>query len=127
MGFKKLTNSSKAELYRKNYEAWKSKGLESHGYFIIFNGFVENEKLKNISGNALRLYIYLGMYCKNQTGEIWHSNQRIAKYFNKSERSIRTWMKELEDMNLIKRMQLEYNGEAHTYLQPYDLKSERKK
>ena len=120
MGFKKLTNANKAELYKKNYSIWKASSLESYGYFIIFSGFIENDKLKIISGNALKLYIYLGMHAKNHTGEVWHSNKRIAKYFGKSERTIRTWMKELEDLNLIKRMQLEYNGEAHTYLQPYE-------
>ncbi|MDB1971468.1 helix-turn-helix domain-containing protein [Clostridium tertium] len=126
MNFKKLTNSQKAELYKKNYSTWKQTGLDDYSYFLIFKGFVESYKLKNISGNALKLYIYLGMYAKNNTGEIWHSTHTIAKYFNKSERTIRTWTKELEDMHLIKKMQLEFNGVSHTYLQPYDLGTTRK-
>ncbi|KEI09441.1 hypothetical protein Z957_04525 [Clostridium sp. K25] len=125
MNFKKLTNSQKAELYKKNYSTWKQTGLDNYSYFLIFKGFIESYKLKNISGNALKLYIYLGMYSKNNTGEIWHSTYTIAKYFNKSERTIRTWSKELEDMYLIKKMQLEFNGVSHTYLQPYDLGTTR--
>ena len=35
-------------------------------------------------------------------------------------------MKELEDMNLIKRMRLEYNGNVFTYLQPYRYKLDYK-
>ncbi|MGK0469341.1 helix-turn-helix domain-containing protein [Clostridium sp.] len=117
---KKYTNKDLAILYKKNYEVWKKEGLNSYGYFILFNGLITSNKLININGNALKLYLYLGIHSKNMTGEVWHSNNRIAKYFNKSERTIRNWMKELEDMNLIKRMQLEFNGESHTYLQTYD-------
>lgn len=127
MNFKKLKNSQKAELYKKNYYNWKQTGLDSNSYFLIFKGFLESNKLKNISGNALKLYIYLGMYSKNNTGEVWHSTRRIAKYFDKSERTIRTWSKELEDLHLIKKMQLEFNGVSHTYLQTYDLGSPRTK
>lgn len=125
MTFKKLTNSKKAEIYKKNYSVWKQAGLNHNSYFVIFKGFIESNKLKNISGNALKLYIYLGMYSKNNTGEVWHSTYKIAKYFGKSERTIRTWSKELEDIHLIKKMQLEFNGVTHTYLQPYDLGEDR--
>ena len=125
MSFKNLTNSEKAEIYKGNYKSWKIDGLDDHPYFLIFKGFIDSNKLKNISGNALKLYIYLGMYSKNLTGEVWHNNHTIANYFGKSDRTIRSWAKELEDLNLIKRMQLEFNGTAHTYLQPYDLGNKR--
>lgn len=117
---KKYSNKEKAVIYKKNYEAWKKEGLDKYGYCILFNGFITSNKLSKISGNALKLYIYLCMYSKNMTGEVWHSNSRIAKYFNKSERTIRNWMKELETLNLIKRMQLKFNGEMHTFIQTYD-------
>lgn len=118
--FKNLNNKEKAMLFKDNYKYWKEMSLENNGYFVIFNGFMESEKLKKISGNALKLYIYLGLNSKNYTGEVWHSNKKIAKYFGRSERTIRDWMKELEDLNLIKRMQLEFNGNSYTFLQPYD-------
>lgn len=114
-----MTNKELAKKLRSTYELWKKDSLNNSGYFIIFNGFVENKKLENISGNALKLYIYLGVYANNNTGEVWHSNKTIAKYFHKSERTIRLWIQELEGLNLIRRMQLEYNGEPHVFLQPY--------
>lgn len=123
----KKTNKQLSSIYKTNYSQWKSSGLENEGYFIIFNGFQKNNLLKKINGNALKLYIYLGINSSNSTGETWHSNASIAKYFGKSERTIRGWMKELEELNLIKRMQLEYNGPSHTYLQTYLLNNDRKK
>lgn len=121
------TNKEVAKSTKKNYSEWKNNGLSQGGYFIIFNGFQHSNKLKNISGNALKLYIYLGINSNSQTGEVWHSNKKISNYFNRSERTIRSWMQELESMNLIKRMQLEFNGESHTYLQTYNLSNESSK
>lgn len=120
----KKTNKQLSQIIKNNYNAWKNEGLSQGGYFIIFNGFQHSNKLKNISGNALKLYVYLGINSNSKTGEVWHSNTTIAKYFNKSERTIRGWMKELEDLNLIKRMQLEFNGNSHTYLQTYSMSTE---
>ena len=117
---KKYNNKDMAIIYKKNYEVWKKEGLANYGYFILFNGLITSNKLVGISGNALKLYIYLGIYSKNMTGEVWHSNYKIAKYFGKSERTIRNWMKELEELNLINRMQLAFNGESHTFLQTYN-------
>lgn len=113
------TNKEIAQNLRSSYSLWKVDSLENAGYFVIFNGFVENGKLKDISGNALKLYIYLGVYANNKSGEVWHSNRKIAKYFNKSERTIRLWFQELESLNLVRKMQLQYDGESHMFLQPY--------
>lgn len=117
----KIPNKDLSKLMKKNYEIWKQNGLANNGYFIIFDGFLENNKLRNISGGALKLYIYLGLNAKNMTGEVWHSIPRIAKYFGKSERTINNWIAELEKLNLIKRMQMEVNGVSYTYIQPYEL------
>ncbi|MCU7757198.1 helix-turn-helix domain-containing protein [Bacillus cereus] len=123
--FQGLSNKKKAKLYKDNYKKWKEYSLNENGFFIIFSGFVEENKLKKISGNALKLYIYLGMYSKNMTGEVWHSTKTIANYFGKSERTIRGWMKELEDQHLIKRMRLEFDGQPHVFLQPYNAGNSR--
>ena len=124
--FQGLSNKTKAKLHKENYKKWKEYSLEENGFFVIFSGFVEENKLKKISGNALRLYIYLGVYSRNMTGEVWHSNKKISKYFGKSERTIRGWMKELEDQHLIKRMRLEFDGQPHVFLQPYNAGESRK-
>lgn len=116
----RLKNKDKALLMRNKYKFWKYDALDQSAYFIIFQGFLESGKLKDISGNALKLYLYLGINSNNYEGVVWHSNKKIADYFGKSERTIRTWMKELEDIDLIKRMRLEYDGIVYTYLQPYE-------
>jgi len=116
---KKIQNRQFADILKNIYTDWKQSMLETSGYFVIFKPFQNSEKLKHISGNALKLYVYLGLNSNNYTGEVWHSNKKIATYFGKSERTVRGWMQELESLNLIKRFQLEYNKESHTYLQPY--------
>lgn len=112
-------NKQYSKALRINYENWKKDSLSNTGYFIIFKGFKDTNKLKNISGNAMKLYVYLGLNSNNLTGEVWHSNATIAKYFDKSERTIRLWMQELESLNLIKRLQINFNEESHTFLQGY--------
>lgn len=115
-------NKEKDNIFKNNYMNWKLEALDNSGYFIIFQGLLENDILNKISGNALKLYIYLGINSNNINGVVWHSNAKIASYFGKSERTIRTWMKELDDLFLIKRMRLNYDSFVFTYLQPYSFK-----
>ncbi|HCL4448355.1 TPA: helix-turn-helix domain-containing protein [Clostridium botulinum] len=120
MKFSDLSNAKKSKLYIKNYSKWREKNKENHiGFFIVYTDFRDKQILKNINGNALKLYIFLGINSKNETGESWYTIEAISKYFGKSPRTISYWFEELERLNLIKRMQLEINGPSHTYLQPY--------
>ncbi len=120
MKFNDLSNNKKSKYYMKNYSKWRQVNKEKNsGFFIIYNDFYKKNILKKVSGNALKLYIFLGINSKNETGESWYSIEKIANYFEKSPRTISYWLAELEKYNLIKRMQLELNKEAHTYLQPY--------
>lgn len=115
------SNLKKSLKLRNNYREWKEDCLSNSGYFIIFKGFLEENFLNKISGNALKLYIYLGLNSNNMEGVVWHSTNTIANYFHKSERTIRLWMKELEDNNLINKFQLNYNGVPYTHLLPYTI------
>lgn len=117
--FDELPNKRKAEIYRRDYSVWKSHSLSAGGYFPIFSSFKDSFMLSKLSGNALKLYIFLGLASKNDTGDCWVSIDTIAKYFNKSNRAISGWIKELEDSRLIIRMQMEQNGVAHTFIRPY--------
>ena len=120
MKFNELSNNTKAKYYTKNYSIWRKHNKELHTpFFIIYNDLAEKGILRNISGNALKLYIFLGLNSKNDTGESWYTIESLAKYFGKSPRTISYWINELEKYDLIKRMQLEINKESHTYLQPY--------
>jgi DNA-binding transcriptional ArsR family regulator len=108
------------EEYKQAYLNWKKQCLaQKQGYFIIFNSFLKSGILREVSGDALRLYIYLGMFTQNYTGETFVSMQTMADYFKKSVRTIGYWLKELEDKGLIIRIQLDVKKTAHTFLRIY--------
>lgn len=114
-----ITNKQKADINKKNYKRWKEISLSESGYYPIFQPFKETHLLRNLSGNAVKLYIYLGLQTGNDTGETWVSIETMAKYFGKSERTINDWLKELRKVMLIERFQLKPNDVAHTFLIPY--------
>lgn len=114
------SNKNKAMIQKNNYSNWKKDSLDNNGFFVIFNGFLEKEYLKNISGGALKLYVYLGINSNNTTGESFYKLTSIANYFGVSERTVSNWFKELLKLRLIERYQLELNGVSHTYLNVYD-------
>jgi len=116
---KQLSNGLIAKMSKENYKIWKNNSLEYAGYFVVFNGFLEQKILKKISGNALKLYIFLGIKSDNYTGESFYSIKSMAEYFEKSERTINNWIAELEQLNLITRVQFKHNNVSHTFLQPY--------
>lgn len=115
----KILKSRQAEYLRKDYQEWKTSAFKRFGFFPIFKPFKESFLLKKLSGNAVKLYVYLGLVSGNETGESWVSIETIAKYFQKSERTISNWLKELEKNKLIVRFQLEKDGVAHTFIKPY--------
>lgn len=92
---------------------------ENKLFFPIFENFKDKLYLKNLSGGALKLYIFLGIYSKYNSGESWYSIPSIAKYFNKSERTISYWIKELTQNKLIYRKQKSINTTSTTYLLTY--------
>jgi hypothetical protein len=103
---------------RREHSQWRDTNfINKEGFFPVFNGF--KEKMPYLSGGAVSLFIYFGLHSNNQTGECYHSINKISTYFNKSTRTINNWIKELEDAKLIVRMQLEINGPSHTFIRPY--------
>lgn len=121
----KVSNQIKAYRQKYNYSLWKKDSLDSKGFFVIFNGFLENGHLRRISGGALKLYVFLGIKSDNFTGESYYSLESIANYFEVSTRTISNWFLELEQRKLIVRYQLEFNGVSHTYLNTYEGGSDR--
>lgn len=119
MSFKEFSNHRKGEIYKSNYKNWKEFSLENDGYFPIFQSFKENYLLRRVSGNALKLYLYMGLHSGNKTGESWVTIETMGSYFEKSPRTISNWIKELEELRLIVRKQLKYNESSHTYFLPY--------
>lgn len=118
---KNIPNYRQAEILESDYKTWKKSALEHGGYFPVFQPFKESFYLKNLSGNSVKLYLYLGLMSGNSNGKTWVSIDTMAKYFGKSKRTISQWLKELEEYKLVKRMQMEPNGVAYTFLIPYGL------
>lgn len=115
----RFSNKQKASEYKEQYEYWKVNAISEFGYFPVFQPFKETFLLRNLSGNAIKLYLYLGLASGNYTGETWVSIETVAKYFDKSPRAISSWFRELEDAKLIERIQFKYDEVAHTFLRPY--------
>ena len=110
------------KLYKQakyNYQIWKTNSIRTAGFFLIFNGFLDNEYLKHISGGALKLYVFLGIKSNNLTGESFYSLESIANYFDVSQKTISNWFKELINLRLVYRYQLKFNGVSHSILRPY--------
>lgn len=111
--------TKRVSFIKEDYMIWKKNSLKDSGYFILFNGFLETNALKDISGGALKLYLFLGLKSNNKTGESFYKIESMSEYFNVSDRTISNWIKELVDRNLIYRVQMEYNSVTHTFLKPY--------
>ena len=120
-----MTNKEKAIIQKRNYNNWKKDSLDSKGFFVIFNGFLEKDYLSEISGGALKLYVYLGIHSNNATGESFYKIKSISDYFDVSERTVSNWFRELIKLRLIERYQMELNGVSYTYLNVYDAGSDR--
>lgn len=101
------------------YSTWRKKQFEEKiGFFPVFSDF--KPYLSKLSPGAISLYIYLGIHSNHKTGESFHSIQKIAIFFGRSPRTISNWLKELDDLKLIKRQQKKLNAVSYTYLQPYN-------
>ncbi len=116
-------NYDKTVVIREQFNFWKDEQHKlSAGFFPVYNDFINY--LPKLSGGACLLYLYFGLHSKNKTGESYHDIGRIARFFNKTTRTITEWASELEKKELIHRMQVKYNGVTYTYLLPYGSNSE---
>ena len=109
---------SRVQNLREEYKLWKQKYLNEKLYFTIFEPF-SDELLFQISGGALKLYIFLGLKSDLYLGDSWYSIKKLADYFKVSERTITNWIKELTELNLIERISLEKYSFNITILKPY--------
>ncbi len=103
---------------RERYKSWKINSLNKELYFIIFESF-SDELLSEISGGALKLYVFLGLKSDHYYGYSWFSIKKLADYFKVSERTVSTWIKELIELKLIERVVLDEYAFSLTVLKPY--------
>lgn len=59
--------------------------------------------LPYLKDGAIKLYLYYALAAKSDSGESWHSIDKISKSLNATDRSIGNWNNELEDLGLIYR------------------------
>lgn len=112
------SNRAKANKLKREHEAWRDELFaKKEGFFPIFYEF--KNYLPHLSGGAVALFVYIGIHANNQSGENFHSLDRVSKFFGKSSRTISTYFKELEEIGLVERFQLDLNGKAHTFIRPY--------
>jgi hypothetical protein len=107
------------EKYKYEHSTWRFNMRENKiGFFPIFSDDFKNI-LNDLSGNSLKLYLYLGFHADNKTGETTIRTETIANYFGAKPRTVKTWMKELTDRKLIERVQVSYRRRAITFIRPY--------
>lgn len=104
---------------RKYYSDWRNENEQSNKPFFAVHSDFEVTCLKEISGGALKLYVYLGFRAKYRTGEVWESIPEISNFFEKDERTVAKWFSELERANLVSRYQTGFNRAANSFLKPY--------
>lgn len=104
---------------KESYSVWREETKEiNKPFFMIHNDF-EHLFLKDISGGALKLFVYLGFRSKYQTGESWESIETVSSFFGKDPRTVSKWFAELENIGLIVRKQKGFKMTATTFLRPY--------
>lgn len=111
-------SEERAEILKSNYSNWKNFNRSKNAsFFVIYNSF-RDEHLATLDAGPLRLYLYFTSYAKNDTGDSWHSIQRIAEFFNTQTRTIDNWIKVLVDRGLIYRERTDKMSNT-TFILPY--------
>lgn len=120
--FFSLTKGKKAQRFdnlKRTHQEWKEQNFESNKPFFPIHSDFLNLFLKDISGPALKLYVFLGLHAKYHSGESWYSLPELSEFFRKDPRTVANWAKELEDLGLIVREQKGFKMKATTFLRPY--------
>lgn len=101
------------------HRAWRGWTKDNKkGFFPIFSPDF-SAKAKDVSGNAIKLYLYLGSHIDNQAGYTLLSVDTMATYFNTSKRTVHNWLRELKQNKLIIRVQPAFKQPTQTFLLPY--------
>ena len=115
----KAVYEAQMEELRNNHRQWKEeRRSQKTPFFMIYKDF-KDIYLKDISGGALKLYVYLGFHVNSFTGECWISTENIADFFGNDQRTVKKWISELEEIGLIRRIQNGFKRVANTFILPY--------
>lgn len=105
--------------HKEEYAAWKKELQEINKPFFMIPSDFQHVFLKDISGGALKLFLFLGFHSKYHTGESWYTVEQVGAFFKKDPRTVANWFKELDDKGLIFRGQKGIMMKANTFLKPY--------
>jgi len=106
-------------MFGQHHQEWRSWTFRNkRGFFPVFTPEF-TEKLKNVSGNAIKLYLYLGAHINNKEGSTTVSVEKIASDLNATKRTVHNWFAELREHELAIRIQPGFKNTTTTYLLPY--------
>lgn len=104
---------------RRNFREWREHQKEDKKpFFAVYSEFKDTH-LSEISGGALKVYMFIGFHVNSFSGECWVSVETMADFFKNDKRTVKKWLQELEDRGLITRIQKGYKRIANTFLLPY--------
>lgn len=106
------------DILKDNWKNWKQLNTETRTIFFPITKDFEKIHLKDISGGACKLYVFLGLKA-GEMGHSWYSINKMAESLNVTPRTIDKWLHELEDRGLIARDRKSIT--STTYLLPYSL------
>jgi hypothetical protein len=115
--------------HKQRYTKWRADGLQrakdkgnSVGFFLCFNGFINN--LKHLKGGCdLHVYIYLLSRCNTSTGSTHVSIETIAHELEVGVATVNRSIKRLVERGYISRFKLDMDGSSHTVMNTYNVES----
>lgn len=122
MKFFSKEKEEKEEIFRENrlnYAKWREELQSLNKPFFMIPTDFKHLYLKDISGGAMKLFVFLGFHSKYATGESWYGLSEVAAFFGKDQRTVANWFQELEEIGLVFRGQQGFKMRANTFLQPY--------
>ena len=105
--------------HREEFAEWRKDLKEINKPFFMIPSDFKHLFLKDLSGGALKLFLFLGFHSKYNTGESWYTVEQVGTFFGKDPRTVANWFKELEDKGLIFRRQKGIMMKANTFLKPF--------
>lgn len=106
------------ELIKDYYSSWRTSNKSTNAPFAAIYSSFKDAHLATLEPGALRLYLYFSFSADNNTGQSWHSIQKIAHFFNAQTRTIDNWIRSLVDADLIYRERVDKHSHT-TFIIPY--------
>lgn len=110
--------AEKHELIKDYYSSWRKTNQSTNASFTAIYSSFKDAHLATLEPGPLRLYLYFSFSADNNTGQSWHSIQKIASFFKTQTRTIDNWIRALVDADLIYRERVDKASNT-TFIIPY--------